>query len=143
MSISSSRAPWPEGRSTGVHHIQARKAFEPGSGAYPAQIVEHNDATVVVERLLDRTAVTLAVARPIDFAATLDRDDLARLDSSPLALVHEGLGVLGVATGPAAAPPRIALLSTISRLEDGYAVEIPAADDTQPSWQLFGVVRQP
>ena len=139
MSTSSPRASWPEARGTGVHHIQARKAFEPGSGAFPARIVEHDDSTVVVERLSDRAAVRLTVGRPVDLAAALARDDVTRLDGSPLALVHEGYGVIGVATGLAEPPAQIRVLSNVSRLENGDAAEIPAVDDTQPSWQLFAV----
>jgi hypothetical protein len=120
-----------------VHWIQARKAFEPGSGAYPARIVAHDDAAFVVERLADRAIIVLLVGRPAALAAALARDDLTRRDGLPLALVHEGFGVLALATGPANAPSRITIGSTVARLEDGEAVEIPAVDDSQPSWQLF------
>ncbi len=139
MSTTSPRASWPSGKATSVHWIQARRAFERASGAYAARIVEHDDATVVVERLSDRTAVTLTVGRPVHLTATLARNDVTRLDGLPLALVSEYFGVLGVATGPADPPPQLRVLSSVSRFEDGETVEIPNVDDSQPSWQLFAV----
>jgi hypothetical protein len=137
MSISSSRASWPEGHPTSVHYIQVRKAFESGGGAYSARIVERHGTTVVVERLPDRAAATFVVARPFHLASVLARDDLTRWGGSPLALVSERYGVLAVATGPPEPPDQLSVLPTVTRLEDGETVEIPTMDEDQPSWQLF------
>ena len=45
-----SDARWPAERHARVHHIQARKAFEPGSAAYPGRLISAVDGTAVVER---------------------------------------------------------------------------------------------
>jgi len=66
-----SDARWPAERHARVHHIQARKAFEPGSGAYPGRLISAVDGAAVVERFADHATVALVVARPERLAAVL------------------------------------------------------------------------
>jgi hypothetical protein len=131
------RAEWPATRPNSVHHIQARLAFEPGSGAYPARVRDVADAMMTVERIGDAATITLVVRRPDRLATILDRADLTLLSGEPLVLVSERYRVLAVATGPGEPPDCISVSSNVSRLEDGEAVEIPADADDQPSWQLL------
>jgi hypothetical protein len=132
---------WPAERHARVHHIQARKAFEPGSGAYPGRLISAVDGAAVVERFADHATVALVVARPERLAAVLRRADVCLIDATPLVLVSETYGVLGIATGPAEPPAQLRVQSNVSRLEDGEAVKIPAVDHEQPSLQLLAAVR--
>lgn len=124
-----------------VHHIQARKAFRPGGGSYPARLVSALDAEALVARLSDAVQVALVVARPERLAAVLRRADVSLIQAAPLVLVSEVYGVLGVATGPAEPPAQLRVWSNISLLEDGEAVEIPAVEPEQPSLQLVAARR--
>jgi hypothetical protein len=128
---------WPTDRPTGVHHIQARHAFEQGAAAYLARLLVVVDGIALVERLPDATTTALIIARPDRLTAILARGDLTTLGGSPLALVSESRGILGIATGPAEPPQQLRVWSNVSRLEEGEAVEIPAADEEQPSLQLL------
>ncbi|MBA2632898.1 MAG: hypothetical protein H0U86_07875, partial [Chloroflexi bacterium] len=64
MTRSSDDTTWPAATPTWVHWIQARKAFEPGSGAYPGRVVYAGDGTVLVERIPEHTTTELVIARP-------------------------------------------------------------------------------
>ena len=121
-----------------VHHGQVSRAFGPGGGSYVARLVATRDSTARVARVPDGSVISFEIARPDAFAATLERDDLTLLDDAPLVLVSPAYGVLGVATGPATPPPSLSVVA-VSRLEGGHAVEIPASDAGQPSFQLFAV----
>ena len=134
-------ARWPGGRPAAVHHIQARRAFGAGSGAYPGKLISALDGEALVDRLSDHATVALVVARPARLAAVLRRTDVVLIDTAPLVLVSEAYGVLGIATGPAAPPAQLRVWSNISLLEDGEAVEIPAVDQEQPSLQLLAASR--
>ena len=124
---------------TGVHWIQARRAFEPGSDAYPARVREIGAGFVVVERIRDAVRRKIFVTLPARLAEVMARDDLTHDDGAPLALVNEGYRVVALATGPKEAPRRIIINSAISSLEDGAAVEIPTEGDDQPDWQLLAI----
>jgi hypothetical protein len=130
-------ARWSDGRPAAVHHIQARRAFRPGSGAYAGRLISALDGEALVDRLSNQETVALVVARPERLAAVLRRTDVLLIETAPLVLVSEAYGVLGIATGPAEPPAQLRVWSNISRLEDGEAVEIPALDDDQPSLQLL------
>ncbi|MCJ7671786.1 MAG: hypothetical protein MUP67_07025 [Acidimicrobiia bacterium] len=138
MSTNASGASSPTNRRTHVHHGQVSRAFKQEAGAYLARLVAHEDSGALLERVPDGPAVALEIARPEEFAAVLDRDDLTLLDGAPLVLVGPAYGVVGVATGPATPPAHLSVVF-VSRLEGGHAVEIPASDPDQPSWQLFAV----
>lgn len=140
MSTHSVRATWPENRPTGLNPIQARKAFEPGGGAAPARLVGFDGSIATLEQRRGTVTVRLVIARPNDLATTLAGDDVTRWDGSPLALLNDQLGALAVATGPPTPPAQISVISSVARIAEGDAVEIPSADGTQqPSWQLFAV----
>ena len=124
-----------------VHHIQARRAFRPGSGSYAGRLVSAVDTDALVARLSDDVQVALIVARPDRLAAVLRRADVSLVETAPLVLVSEAYGVLGIATGPAEPPAQLRVWSNISLLEDGEAVEIPAVDPEQPSLQLLAARR--
>jgi hypothetical protein len=136
MSTAASGASSPANHRTHVHHGQVSRAFKASAGAYVARLVAYEEATALVERVPDGPVATFVIALPDEFAATLARNDLTLLNGAPLALVSPAWGVLGIATGPAAPPARLSVVF-VSRLEGGHAVEIPAADADQPSWQLF------
>jgi hypothetical protein len=136
MTRFSRHAQWPADLPKSVHHIEARKAFEPGSDAYPARLRSAANGMVIVERISDWSAKVLVTASPDRLAAILGREDVTRIGRDPLVLVSEARCPLALATGPSEAPAKIAIRSNISRLENGEAVEIPSADDAQPSWQL-------
>jgi hypothetical protein len=138
MTTASSDASSPKPRPKHLHHGQVSRAFKAGNGAYPARVVSHDGSTVVLERVPDGPAAAFAVALPDELEATLAREDVTRLQGSPLALVSPSYGVLGIATGPATPPARLNV-TFVSRLEDGHAVEIPASDPEQPSLQLFAI----
>lgn len=121
-----------------VHPGKVSRAFGPGGGAYVARLVGTEGSTVSVARVPDGSVNAFTIARPDAFAATLGRDDLTLLDDAPLVLLNPAYGVLGVATGPPTPPPRLSVV-TVSRLEGGHAVEIPASDAGQPSFQLFAI----
>ena len=128
---------WPTDRPTGVHHIQARHAFEQGADAYLARLLVVVDGTALVERVPGTTTIALIIALPDRLTAILARGDLTTFRGSPLALVSESRRILGIATGPAEPPKQLRVLSNVSRLEEGEAVEIPAVDEEQPSLQLL------
>jgi hypothetical protein len=132
---------WPPDRGTGIHHVQARLAFGPKGGAYAARLTGVVDGTVLVERLPESPTTALIVARPDRLTSVLARDDLTMIRGAPLALVNEISGVLGIATGPRQLADQLRILSNVSRLEDGEAVEIPAVEDAQPSLQLLATSR--
>ncbi len=123
---------------THVHHGQVSRGFTAAAGAFPGRLVGLQGSTASVERAPDGPVATFEVALPDELATALARHDITRLDGAPFALVSPNFGVLGIGTGPASAPRRLRVVF-VSRLEGGHAVEIPAADDDQPSFQLFAV----
>jgi hypothetical protein len=134
-------ARWPGGRPAAVHHVQARRAFRPGGGAYPGRLISALDGEALVARLDDHETVALVVARPERLATVLRRADVVLIETAPLVLVSEAYGVLGIATGPPEPPAQLRVWPNVSRLEDGEAVEIPAVDEAQPSLQLLAASR--
>ena len=125
-----------------VHPIQARLAFETDAEAYLGRLIDVRDHVVTLERVSDRNRRTVRVFLASRLSAILQRTDLTRVDGTPLVLVNEAYGVLGVATGPPEAPPQLRVQSSVSRIDDGEAVEIPAPDDDQPSLQLIALNRE-
>jgi hypothetical protein len=134
---------WPAGRPTSIHWIQARLAFESGAESYPARLICVDHGTVLVERVDVRTMTVLVVALPDRLTALLARDDLTMFLGTALAVLSERYGVLGIATGPSELSCELRLRSNVSRLENGETVEIPAVDDTQPSFQLLAALPAP
>jgi hypothetical protein len=124
-----------------VHPIQAHLAFEIGAEAYLGRLIELRDDIVTLERLSDRNKRTVRALVASRLSSILERSDLTRLDGTPLVLVNEAYGLLGVATGPLEAPRQLRVQSNVSRIDDGEAVEIPAPDEDQPSLQLIAVDR--
>ena len=93
-----------------VHPIQVRRAFlEDADDARPATLTGVDGGAVSI-RYLDDTTATVTVGEPERLAEVLDRDDLCRLRGQPLLLVNTAYRLLAVATGPAAAPPRLEML---------------------------------
>lgn len=131
---------WPTERATGIHSIQARLAFEPGAEGYPARLITAVDGSALIERAPDGTTAEFIVALPDRLARLLGREDLTMFRGTPLVLVSERYGVLGVATGPSDVPSQLRIGSNVSRLEGGEAVEIPEVDDGQPALQLLAAV---
>ena len=138
MTTAASGASSPTHHHTHVHHGQVSRAFKADSGAYLARLVAFEDPTALLERVPDGPIAAFVVALPDEFATTLARDDLTLLNGAPLALASPAWGVLGIATGPASPPAHLSVVF-VSRLEGGHAVEIPASDAEQPSWQLFAI----
>lgn len=127
---------WPSGRAMSVHWIQVRKAFEPGSGAFPARLVGVHDGDVLVQPVRGGDPRSFVVARPARLESVLTRDDMTLLNDAPLVLVGERYGVLGIATGPPDPPRQLAVTFGVTRLEDGETVEMPGSGG-QPSFQLL------
>ena len=70
------------------------------------------------------------------FAQASQRDDLCRHKGDVLALLNPHYGLIGLAIGPVAPPPRLAVSYGVCRLAHGTAIEIPG-EGPQPGWLLF------
>jgi hypothetical protein len=127
---------WPDDVPTAVHPLQAHKAFGPDGGAYPARLLVF-DGGIILERVPDEKTEAVVVARPDQLREALDRADVTMLRGAPLALFSERFRVLAIATGPPVPPGQLRVLWGVARFEGGEAVELPAHDAGQPSWQLF------
>jgi len=89
-------------------------------------------------RMLDGTERAATIAAGDAFAAALQRPDLTKIRGEhPLLMVNVRRRLIALAFGPAEPPDQIRMLASVVRLEEGSAVEIPSADETQPSWLLF------
>lgn len=108
--------------------------------ARPGRLLGTNGATVTVSYIDDGTTDAITVVDADRLGEVLGRDDLCRLNGSPLVLVNSHYRVMGIATGPAAPPPQIKVL-IVSRLENGSVVELINDSDTQPAWQLLATVK--
>ena len=125
-----------------LHHIQVKLAFmaDPDHRARPGQLLGTKGATVTFSYIDDGTIDTITVVDAGRLGEVLGRDDLCRLDGSPLVLVNTHYRVMGIATGPPTPPPHVEVL-IVSRLENGSVVELINDSDTQPAWQVLAMVK--
>jgi hypothetical protein len=119
-----------------VHWIQARKALEDHDGTTMATLIGVGKSSVTI-RLPDGLIKTLEVPLAPELAAALDR--ALPVDNGYGVLVSERWSVLGVPVGKDGPPPhRVEVLTGVTRLVDGAAVEALSADDSH-SILLFGI----
>ena len=102
----------------------------------PMIVIDHDNGRAALRTVAgeDRFA-TIVDAEA--FAAALQRADLTKVKEHPFLFVNPKRQLIALAFGPPQPPDKIRKLPTVARLEAGSAVEIPAADSTQPSWLLF------
>lgn len=120
-----------------IHPIEARRAFgaDRDHPAIPGRVVGlEGDRTAVA--LVTGTWVTVTVDDP-RYLAALQRKDLTHYRGRELVvLLNAHYGLVGLAVGPSEVPCRLAVRYSVTRLENGSAVEIPG-DGPQPGWLLF------
>jgi hypothetical protein len=121
---------------------QARLAFGPDGStpAQPATLTSVTDSRMEI-RYLDGTVGVVTAADRDRLVQILGRDDLCRLRGNPLLLVNTRYRLVGIATGPPT-PPSSLVVTLVSRIEDGAAVELMSDDDSQPAWQLVDLVAE-
>ena len=120
-----------------IHPTAVRLAFgeDRNHPAIPGRIIgADGDSSIVA--LVNGTWVGISIDDPC-FSPALRRDDLCRYRGRELVvLVSAYYGLIGLATGPAEPPRRLAIRYGSVRLENGSAVEI-LGEAPQPSWLVF------
>lgn len=125
-------------RSGRLHPIQVHRGLKPPE-AVLGSLSDLDDETVSIVVSGTDEPLRASVFDPDRLRAVLEGDDVTRTDKGALVLYSRSYGILAVATGPRVAPAQVHCLWGVVRIDNGEAVEVPAADDSQPDWQLLAL----
>ena len=125
-----------------LHPSQVHRALRPPA-ALLGSLVDLDDDVASIVVIGTAEVLTVSVIDQRRLGAALARDDLTLTPRGALVLCSPSYQVLAVATGPQVAPAQVHCAWSVVRIDKGEAVEVPAAHDGQPDWQLFACFPSP